>query len=131
MQLWTLCAGQVRIFEDGQGFVAAGKLNALAVGSAKRHPVAPNVATIDELGLKGVEVDMWYAFFVPGKTPAPVVNRLNTEIAAILQLPEVRSVLSKAGLDAMSSSPAELTSVVDKDYQRWGAVIKRNAIAAE
>lgn len=114
-----------------QGFVAAGKLNALAVGSAKRHPVAPNVATIDELGLKGVEVDMWYAFFVPGKTPAPVVNRLNTEIAAIMQLPEVKSVLSKAGLDAVSSSPAELTSVVGKDYQRWGAVIKSNAITAE
>jgi tripartite-type tricarboxylate transporter receptor subunit TctC len=114
-----------------QGFVASGKLNALAVGSAKRHPVAPNVATIDELGLKGVNVDMWYAFFVPGKTPAPVVNRLNTEIAAIMQLPEVKSVLSKAGLDAASSSPAELGSIVGKDYQRWGDVIKRNAIVAE
>lgn len=114
-----------------QGFVAAGKLNALAVGGARRHPVAPNVATIDELGLKGVNVDMWYAFFVPGKTPAPVVSRLNTEIAAIMNLPEVKSVLSKAGMDASSSSPAELNSVVGKDYQRWGAIIKNNAIVAE
>ncbi|MDB5964380.1 MAG: tripartite tricarboxylate transporter receptor family protein [Polaromonas sp.] len=114
-----------------QGFVSSGKLNALAVGSAKRHPVAPNVATIDELGLKGVNVDMWYAFFVPQKTPSPVVNRLNTEIAAIMKLPDVQSVLSKAGLDAASSSPVELTSVVGKDYTRWGSVIKRNAIVAE
>ena len=114
-----------------QGFVASGKLNALAVGSAKRHPAAPSVATIDELGLKGVNVDIWYGFFAPRKTPAPVIDRLNTEIAAIMKLPEVMSVLSKAGLDAVASSPAELTSIVAKDYQRWGAVIKRNAIVAE
>ena len=114
-----------------QGFVSAGKLTALAVGGATRHPVAPNVATIQELGVQGVNVDMWYAFFLPGKTPAPVVNRLNTEIASIMNLPDVRSVLSKAGLDAASSTPVELNNVVKKDYQRWGAVIKRNAIAAE
>ena len=114
-----------------QGFVSSGKLTALAVGGATRHPVAPNVATIQELGVKGVNVDIWYAFFVPGKTPAPVVNRLNTEISAILSLPEVRSVLSRAGLDAASSTSSELSSVVKKDYQRWGSVIKRNSIAAD
>ncbi len=114
-----------------QGFVATGKLTALAVGSPKRHPVAPTVATIDELGLKGVNVDMWYAFFVPDKTSSPVVNRLNTEITAIMNLPEVKSVLSRAGLDSASSTPAELATVVTRDYQRWGAVIKRNAISAE
>lgn len=114
-----------------QGFVSTGRLTALAVGSPKRHPVAPTVATIDELGLKGVNVDMWYAFFVPDKTSSPVVNRLNTEITAIMNLPEVKSVLSKAGLDSTSSTPAELATVVTRDYQRWGAVIKRNAISAE
>lgn len=114
-----------------QGFVSAGKLTALAVGGDQRHPVAPNVPTIQELGVKGVNVDMWYAFFVPTKTPSPVVSRLNTEIAAVMKLPEIQSVLSKAGLDASSSTPAELTSVVAKDYQRWGSVIKRNAIVAD
>ncbi len=114
-----------------QGFVSTGRLTALAVGSPKRHPVAPTVATIDELGLKGVNVDMWYAFFVPDKTSSPVVNRLNSEITAIMNLPEVKSVLSKAGLDSTSSTPAELATVVTRDYQRWGAVIKRNAISAE
>lgn len=114
-----------------QGFVTAGKLNALAVGSSKRNPVAPNVATMQELGMKGLNVDMWYGFFVPNRTPASVVNRLNTEIAAIMKLPEVQSVLTKGGLDASSSSPAELTTIVGQDYQRWGSVIKRNGIAAE
>jgi tripartite-type tricarboxylate transporter receptor subunit TctC len=114
-----------------QGFVSAGRLTALAVGGNERHPVAPTVPTIQELGVKGVNVDMWYAFFVPSKTPSPVVGRLQTEIAAVLKLPEIQSVLSKAGLDASSSTPAELTAVVGKDYQRWGSVIKRNAIAAD
>lgn len=114
-----------------QGFVASGKLTALAVGSSKRHPVAPGVATIDELGLKDVNVDMWYAFFVPNKTAQPVVNRLNAEITGIMNLPEVKSVLSKAGMDSVSSTPAELASMVTRDYQRWGSVIKRNGISAE
>jgi tripartite-type tricarboxylate transporter receptor subunit TctC len=114
-----------------QGFVSTGKLTALAVGSPKRHPVAPNVPTVEEQGLKNVNVDMWYGFFVPARTASPVVNRLHNELDAILKLPEVRSVFSKAGLDAASSTPAELTDVVGKDYKRWGEVIQRNSIAAE
>ena len=114
-----------------QGFVSSGKLTALAVGGDKRHPVAPNVSTIQELGIKGVSVDIWYGFFVPAKTPSTVVSRLNSEIVAIMKLPDVQSVLTKAGLDASASSPAELSSVVGKDYQRWGSVIKRNSIVGE
>ena len=114
-----------------QGFVNAGKLTALAVGSPKRHPVAPTVATFDELGVKGVDVDLWYAFFLPAKAPSAVVSRLNTEIAAILKLPEIRDLLGRAGMDAATSSPEELTSLVNKDYPRWSEVIKRNAITAE
>jgi tripartite-type tricarboxylate transporter receptor subunit TctC len=114
-----------------QGFVSSGKLTALAVGSPKRHPVAPTIPTIDELGLKGVNVDMWYAFFVPAKTPGPIVNRLHDELDAVLKLPEVKSVFAKAGLDAASSRPAELGEVVTKDYRRWGTVIQRNGITAD
>jgi tripartite-type tricarboxylate transporter receptor subunit TctC len=114
-----------------QGFVSSGKLTALAVGGNARHPVAPTVATFAELGVKDVNVDMWYAFFAPNKTPAPVVNRLNTEIATIMGLPEIRAILSRAGLDAASSSTSELNTTVKSDYERWGSVIKRNGITAE
>ncbi len=114
-----------------QNFVNSGKLVALAVGSPRRHPVAPNVATFEEVGVKGVDVDLWYAFFLPAKTPAAVQQRLNGEIGAILKLPEVRDVLGKAGMDAGSSTPEELMAVVQKDYPRWGAVIKRNNISAD
>lgn len=114
-----------------QGFVNSGKLVALSVGSGKRHPVAPGVPTFAELGEKGVDVDLWYAFFVPAKAPAAMVSRLNAEIVAILQLPEVRDVLGRAGMDAASSTPEALNAVVLEDYPRWGAVIKRNGITAE
>jgi tripartite-type tricarboxylate transporter receptor subunit TctC len=114
-----------------QGFVKNGRLNALAVGSPKRHPVAPDVPTFEEVGVKRVDVDLWYAFFVPSKTPVAVVSRLNTEMAAILRQQEVKDILGKAGMDAMPSSPAELTAIVAKDHPRWGAVIRSKQISAE
>lgn len=114
-----------------QGMVKSGRLNALAVGSPKRHPVAPDVPTFEEVGVKRIDVDLWYAFFVPGKTPPAVVTRLNTEIAAILRQNEVKEVLGKAGLDAAASTPAELAAIVAKDYPRWGTVIRTKQIAAE
>ena len=114
-----------------QGFVSAGKQNALAVGSPKRHPVAPNVATFGEMGIKDIEVDLWYAFFAPSKTAQPVVNRLNSEISTILKLPEVNDLLKRAGMDASASTTDELTQLVNKDYPRWGEVIRRNGITAE
>ncbi len=114
-----------------QGFVNTGKLNALAVGSPKRHSVASGVATFNELGIKGVEVDLWYAFFAPSKTPSAVVTRLNTEINAILKQADVSDLLKRAGMDAAASTTDELTQLVAKDYPRWGEVIKRNGISAE
>jgi len=114
-----------------QGFVKNGRLNALAVGSPKRHPVAPDVPTFEEMGVKRIDVDLWYAFFVPSKTPSAVVTRLNTEMAAILRQADVKEILGKAGMDAVASTPAELTSIVAKDYPRWGTVIRTKQISAD
>lgn len=130
-----LLAGELNVgflpVHIAQGFVRDGKLNALAVGSAKRHPVAPAVATFEEQGVKGVEVDLWYAFFAPAKMPAPVVARLNTEIANIVRSNEVKDLLGRAGMDASASTVDELIQLTQKDYPRWGAVIKRNGLSAE
>ncbi|WP_322992077.1 tripartite tricarboxylate transporter substrate binding protein [Limnohabitans sp.] len=114
-----------------QGLVKNGRLNALAVGSPKRHPVAPDVPTFDEVGVKRVDVDLWYAFFVPSKTPGAVVSRLNTEMAAILRQNDVKDILGKAGMDAIPSTPAELAAISAKDYPRWGTVIRSKQISAD
>lgn len=114
-----------------QSHVKNGRLHALALGSAKRHPAAPDVPTFEEAGVKRIDVDLWYAFFVPSKTPPTVVTRLNTELAAILRTNEVRDILGKAGMDASASSAADLAGIVAKDYPRWGHVIRSKQISAE
>ncbi len=114
-----------------QGHVRAGKLLALAVGSPKRHAAAPTVQTFDELGVKGMEVDLWYAFFTPAKTATAVNAKLNAELSAILKTPEIRELFGKAGMDAASSTAEELSMLVQKDYPRWGRVIRENKISVE
>jgi tripartite-type tricarboxylate transporter receptor subunit TctC len=114
-----------------QSHVKTGRLNALAVGSIKRHPVAAEVPTFEEAFGKRIDVDLWYAFFVPAKTPSSVVTRLNTELAAIIRQADVKEALSKAGLDATSTSPAELNTIVLRDHARWGHVIRTKQITAD
>jgi tripartite-type tricarboxylate transporter receptor subunit TctC len=130
-----LLAGELNVgflpVHVAQGFVRAGRLNALGVGSAKRHPVAPDVPTITEAGMPRIDVDLWYAFFAPARTPAPVVARLNTELATIIASAEVKDLLGKAGMDASSSSPQELSRIVAADYPRWGNVIRSKNISAD
>jgi len=130
-----LLSGEVNVgflpVHVAQGFVKSGRLVALALGSPKRHPVAPEVPTFEELGVKRIDVDLWYAFFVPSKTSPEVVARLNTEITAILRQADVKEMLGKAGLDAVPSTPSELTGIVAKDYPRWGNVIRTKKISAD
>jgi tripartite-type tricarboxylate transporter receptor subunit TctC len=112
-------------------FVQGGRLTALAVGSAKRQPNAPGIPTLQELGVKGADVDMWYAFMAPKGTPVTVVSKLDSELRAILSLPEIKSNFEKQGMDAASSSPEELNALMRRDYARWAAVIKKNNITAD
>lgn len=115
----------------GMPYVKAGKLKALAVGSPKRHPLAPDLPTLQELGIKGAEVDMWYAFLAPKGTPAPIIARLNTELRAILAQTEVKNAFEKQGLYAASNSSAEMSALMQKDYARWALIIKKNNISAD
>ena len=130
-----LLAGELMVgflpIHVAQGFVKSGKLNALAVGSPKRHPVAADVPTFLELGYKEIDVDLWYAFFVPVKTPAASVKSLSSDFASILQQQTLKDIFSRAGLDASHSTPEELSAIVAKDYPRWGRVIQLKGIVAE
>ena len=98
------------------------------MGSAKRHPVAPNVPTFVEQGFNSIDVDLWYAFFYPVKTPAPLVERMNKELGVVLSSPEIKEILAKAGLDAYVSTPADLGRIAAKDYARWGTLIQTKGI---
>jgi tripartite-type tricarboxylate transporter receptor subunit TctC len=110
----------------------AGRLRMLAAGGVKRHPAAPDLPTLVELGIKGAEAaDIWYAFYAPKGVPAPVIAKLNAELRSILALPETKVVFEKVGLDVTSSTPEELFARMQRDYARWGEIVRKNNITAQ
>jgi len=111
--------------------IRAGKLKAIAAGSPERLPQFPDVPTLSESGLKGVDVDMWYGFFAPRGTPTDVVTRLNQEIVAILDSPEARTAFEAQGLIPATSTPAALGEIVVRDRARWADVVAKRGIQPE
>jgi tripartite-type tricarboxylate transporter receptor subunit TctC len=111
--------------------IQAGKLKAIATGSAKRLPQLPDVPTLAEAGVPVDSVDMWYGVLAPKGTPPDIVARLNKEIAAVLKQPDVATAFESQGMVPATSTPAEFGALVAKDAQRWSAVVKRGNITAE
>jgi tripartite-type tricarboxylate transporter receptor subunit TctC len=111
--------------------IKAGKLKAIAAGSPQRLPQLPDLPTLAESGLKGVDVDMWFGFFAPKGTPPALVERLNREIAAILTAPETKAIFEAQGLMATASTPAALAEIVARDRARWADVIAKRGIQPE
>jgi len=111
--------------------VKAGKLRALAVTTAKRSAVAPDVPTLAESGLPGYELSSWQAVFAPAGTPPAIVDRLYTEIAKILQMPDVQKRLTELGLDLSGMPPGELAALVKADVPRLGKIVKESGAKPE
>ena len=111
--------------------IQAGKLKAIATGSAARLPQLPDVPTLAEAGVPIDSVDMWYGVLAPKGTPPDIVARLNKEIAAVLKQPDVATAFESQGMVPATSTPAEFGALVAKDAQRWSAVVKRGNITAE
>jgi tripartite-type tricarboxylate transporter receptor subunit TctC len=105
-------------------FIKAGKTRALAVSTAKRSQLVPDLPTVAEAGLKGFEANNWNAFFVPAGTPRPIINRLNKELAGALNAPDIKEFLFKQGLDAAPGTPEELAKYMKSEYVKWAKVIK-------
>ena len=112
--------------------VRSGRLRALAVSTAKRTPILPEVPTVAEAtGLKDFEVDSWYAVFAPAKTPQEVIQRVNTELAAVLARSEVKTKLLEQGAEAVPSTPEALARRVHREIAEWQALARRVPIEAE
>jgi tripartite-type tricarboxylate transporter receptor subunit TctC len=109
----------------------AGKLRALAVTTAQRSGVAPDVPTLAESGLSGYELSSWQAVFAPAGTPKPIVDRLYAEISKILQMPDVQKRLTDLGLDLSGMPPQQLEALVKADVPRLGKIVKESGAKAE
>ncbi|MBK8065971.1 MAG: tripartite tricarboxylate transporter substrate binding protein [Betaproteobacteria bacterium] len=127
-------AGQVEMIFDVMPSAAqpikSGQLRGLAVTSAQRSEVLPDLPTMAESGLKGFDVSSWYGIVAPAGTPAEVVNRLNADIQRMLKTPEMRAQLLSLGATPLGGTAAEFSAHLKSENARWAEVIRSNQITA-
>lgn len=108
--------------------IRAGKLRAVAVTGSKRTPLASDVPTFEELGIKGFDITNWFAVFMPAGTPAAIVKKVQSEIAHVLSTPSARKSLAAQGLEAIGSTPEALDRFVRMQSAKYADLIKRAGI---
>lgn len=111
--------------------IESGKLRVLATPNGKRSPAVPDIPTIAESGLPGFDVQPWFGIVAPAKTPAAIVNRLSTEIAKIMQQPDVRQKLSTLAAEPAAVGPKEFEAFIDAEVTRWAGVVKASGAKVE
>ncbi len=111
--------------------VPSGKLRALAVTSAKRIPQLPDVPTMQEAGVPGYDASIWLALLAPAGTPRDIINRLNSEIAKIMAMPESQKAMFDAGVDVSLSTPEAMTQLMIHELDKWGKVVKETGVKLE
>lgn len=130
--LIDLIAGQVQISFDTMpsviGHIKNGKVKALAVAAAKRNPQLPEVPTMAEAGVKGVEMSAWYGIYMPASTPKAVIERVNAEVNKVIAMPETQTRLAAIGADLTPMTPAQFKAFHDAENQRYGDLIRKKNI---
>lgn len=111
--------------------IKAGKVNGLAVSTAKRSVLAPDLPTMAEGGVKGYDLAAWFAAFVPARTPRPVVEKLNQALMAAVNDPATRERLLAAGIEPEASTPDELKAFVGSEIAKWAEIVKAAGIQPE
>jgi tripartite-type tricarboxylate transporter receptor subunit TctC len=111
--------------------VHSGKLRMLAVMSPQRAAAFPDVPTLREAGLAGLEVETWYAAFAPANTPSKTVALINSDINLLLKDPGLRDLLAKQGMNAAGGTPQDMAQLLERELARWSRVVTAAGIKAE
>ena len=123
-----LMGGQIQLMFDNivalLPLVQSGKVRALAVSSAKRHPLLPQVPSIQEAGVKDFETVAWFGIVAPAGTPKPVLARLNAETVKAIQLPDVNKRLLDGGSTIIGNNPEEADRFLRDEVEKWGKVVR-------
>ena len=123
-----LIGGQVDMMIDplvsSAQHIQSGKLRALAVSTARRSPLAPDLPTLAEAGVPGYDFSSWFVLLAPAGVPAPIVKKLNGEVARIMALPETREKFTSLGAEPGQGTPAQLQAFLASEVQRYGALAK-------
>ena len=104
--------------------VKANKVRALAVGTSRRSPALPDVATVSELGYPGFEAALWLGILAPAGTPQPIIERLNRELVAIVATPDFRALMDKNGAEPISNTPEQFGAMIRAEVDRYTKVVK-------
>jgi tripartite-type tricarboxylate transporter receptor subunit TctC len=130
-----LLGGRVDLFFDlsptARVQVDAGTVKALAVSGGARNPMHPEVPTVQETGVAALELESWFGYFAPAKTPPEILSRLRTELAQVIAAPDVSEAFRKAGGKPMSLNAGDTRALVQRDVQRWTKLIRDADIKAE
>lgn len=130
-----MIAGQVDAMFDNTPnvlpHVRAGRLKALAVSSRTRAPSAPEIPTVEEAGVPGYEVNVWFGVLTVAGTPPEVVQRLNTEMVKILNSPDIKERFGKVGVDVVAGTPEHFSRFLKAEVDRWAKVVKEAGIKAD
>ena len=130
-----LMGGQVQgFFGDIPGLIGhvrGGKLKAIGLASTQRHPALPDVKTLAEQGIPGVDTNNWYALFAPARTPPATIASLNQAVRRALNDPGLKDKLLNTGAEPAPSTPQELARLLQRDTEKWAALIKAKNIKAE
>ena len=130
-----LLAGQIDVMFDNVpnviGHVRAGKMKAIAVSTAQRSALAPEVPTVAEAGVPGYELSVWFGVLAPAGTPRDIVARLNAEIVKVLNSPDIKDRFAKQGVEVRTSTPEQFGEFVRSEVGRWAKVVKEAGIRAD
>lgn len=111
--------------------VKSGKVRAIAVTTAKRSPIAPEIPTIAESGVPGYDHAFWTGVFAPANTPEPIVAKVSKDIAHVLKLPAVQEQLAKQGVEAVGSTPAQFSAFFKTEVERFAKLVEATGIKGE
>ena len=130
-----LIAGQLEVMFDNVPnviqHVRSGRMKALAVSTATRSTLAPEVPTVAEAGVPGYELAVWFGVLAPAGTPREIVGRLNTEIVKILNSADVKDRFAKQGVEVQTSTPERFSEFLKGEVARWARVVKDAGIKAD
>ena len=113
------------------GYIRSGKLKPIGLAADKRNSAIPDVKTFNEMGIKGVDTNNWYAVFVKAGTPKSDIDRLSASIKRVVKQEPLNSKLTQAGSEPVGSSPDELNAILKKDIAKWTQLIKTKKISPE
>jgi tripartite-type tricarboxylate transporter receptor subunit TctC len=123
-----LIGGQIQLMFDNLasslGQIRAGKVRALAVTTAKRSSLAPELPTIAESGLPGFDISTWFGIFAPGGTPRPIVDRLHDAFVKALDAPDVQATMKKMGAEPVGNTPEQFAAFIQSEAKKYARVIK-------